>query len=73
MASAKLAITQFFTAFVALFTVIEKLANTADNLASVAEESSGAFRDQARIDRAQKLAALNHETAKQQKTLSLDA
>jgi hypothetical protein len=57
------AFTQFFTALTVLFTAFSKLCGTADNLASVAEESSGAYRDQARIERAAKLAALNKQLA----------
>jgi hypothetical protein len=55
------AFNQVFIAIALFFTVIEKLFKTADNLATVAEESSGTYKDQARIQRRAKLAALNKE------------
>lgn len=73
MSAISLAITQLFTAFTVLFTAFEKIAKTADNLASVAEESSGAYMDQARVQRAQKLAALNAESATQAAQLKATA
>lgn len=50
---------QFFSMITVLFTAGEKLAKSADNLATWAEESTGAFSDQARIERAKKLALIN--------------
>lgn len=55
------AFTQFFTAISVLFSALEKLCLTADNLATVASEESGAYKDQARSDRLAKLAALNKQ------------
>jgi hypothetical protein len=55
------AFTQFFAALTVLFSAFSKLAGTVDNLASVAEESSGQYKDQARIDRQAKLYALRNE------------
>ena len=53
------AFTQFFAALTVLFTAFTKLAGTVDNLATVAEESSGSYKDQARVERIAKLKALN--------------
>lgn len=50
---------QFFTMITVLFTAGEKLAKTADNFATWAEEGSGAFADQARVERNKKLMILN--------------
>lgn len=55
------AIKQFFAMFTVLFAAGEKLAKTADNFATWAEESSGAFSDQARIERKQKLALITNQ------------
>lgn len=55
------AFTIFFAALGMFFKTFESLANTANNLATVAEESSGAYKDQARIERQAKIAALNKE------------
>ena len=46
---------QFFTMLTVLFSAGEKTAKSLDNLATWAEESSGAFADQARIERKKKL------------------
>lgn len=61
MSAFSLAFTQFFSALAVLFTAFEKLCKTADNLATVADESSGAYKDQARVERIAKLRALNAE------------
>jgi hypothetical protein len=61
MSSISLAITQLFTALTVLFTAFESICKTADNLATVAEESSGQYRDQARIQRAMQLSKLEAE------------
>ena len=53
------AFTSFFAALTVLFSAFKSAANTLNNLAVVAEESSGAYKDQARIDRAQKLRDAN--------------
>lgn len=58
MSAFSTAFNQFFRAFALFFTVVERLFQTADNLATVAEESSGSYKDQARIDRQIKVAAL---------------
>ena len=55
------AFTQFFAALTVLFTAFNKICLTADNLATVAEQASGAYRDQARIERVANLAKLNAE------------
>jgi hypothetical protein len=60
MSAISLAITQFFSALAVFFTAFEKIGKTADNLATIAEESSGAYMDEARITRQEKLAKLNH-------------
>lgn len=52
------ALVQFFTAITTFFSAFEKIAKTADNLATVASESSGAYCDEARIQRSIKLKAL---------------
>lgn len=51
MQSISLAITQFFTMLSVLFSAGEKLAGSIDNLATVANESSGDYADEARIQR----------------------
>ena len=45
------AFTQFFTALTVLFAAFSKICQTADNLATVAEEASGTYKDQAHHDR----------------------
>lgn len=55
MTAISTAITQFFTALTVLFAAFSKLAGTVDNIMTVAEESSGTYKDQARIDRQIKL------------------
>jgi hypothetical protein len=52
MTALKLAFIQFFTAFTMLGKFAESVMQTLLNISTVAEESSGAFMDQARIDRA---------------------
>lgn len=47
---------QLFSMFTVLFSAGEKLAATVDNLATVAEETSGQYKDQSRINRAKALA-----------------
>lgn len=61
MSAFSTAFTQFFAALTVLFTAFTKIASTVDNLATVADESSGAYCDEARIQRQMKLAKLNHE------------
>jgi hypothetical protein len=58
MGAISTAITQLFTALTVLFTAFESLCKTANNLATVAEESSGTYMDQARIDRQIKLSKM---------------
>lgn len=70
MGAISTAITQLFTALTVLFTAFESLCKTADNLATVAEESSGQYKDQARIERQRKLAQLTHDAAVEAKTLN---
>ena len=64
MSAFSLMVTQFFTMFSNLFSAANKICITADNLATVAEESSGTYRDQARIDREIKIKALEASRAK---------
>jgi hypothetical protein len=45
------AFAQFFAALTVLFTAFKSMCSTIDNLATVAEEASGQYKDQARIDR----------------------
>lgn len=49
---------QAFIAIATFFYAVEKLAKATDHLSSWAEESAGAFADEARIERQQKLKAL---------------
>ena len=53
---------QLWAAFTVLFVGFEKVANAANHLSTWAEESAGAFADEARIHRQQKLAALKAQT-----------
>ena len=64
------AFTQLFSALTVLFTAFESICNTANNLATVAEESSGSYKDQARIDRQMKLAQLEADRAAAAKALA---
>ena len=50
---------QFFTAITVFFTALEKLAKATNHLSTWAEESAGAFADEARVQRQAKLNALN--------------
>lgn len=52
---------QFFTAFSTLFRAFNNVATAMENITDVAAEASGTYRDQARIERAAKLRALNAE------------
>lgn len=72
MGSFSLAFTQFFNAVTVLFTAIEKICKTADNLATVAEESSGTYMDEARIQRQMKLAKLQAERLTEAKQLAIE-
>lgn len=51
MQAISVAIVQFFTMLTTLFSAGEKLAGAIDNLATVANESSGDYADEARINR----------------------
>lgn len=51
MSAFSTAFTQFFTALTVLFAAFSKMAGTIDNIMTVAEESSGTYKDQARHDR----------------------
>lgn len=55
------AFNQFFSFIAICFTALERLGKTADNLATVAEESSGQYKDAARIERAARLHKLKQE------------
>ena len=63
------AFTQFFTALTVLFTAFSKICQTADNLASVAEDASGTYKDQAYIDRQ---IALSKREAERRTALAAD-
>lgn len=65
MSAFSIAFTQFFAAITVLFNAFASICQTANNLATVAEESSGQYKDQARVERQAKLRALNaeHDTA----------
>lgn len=62
MSAISAAITQFFSALTVLFSAFEKGAKTIDNLATVAEQSSAMYMDEAAEKRKQKLAQLTAET-----------
>lgn len=49
---------QLFSAITVYFVAFEKIANTANHLSTWAEESAGAFADQARIERQAKMNAM---------------
>lgn len=51
------ALRQLFIMLATFFSAGEKIAKTLDNLATVAEETSGSYVDEARADRQAKLAA----------------
>jgi hypothetical protein len=51
------AIRQFLIMLATFFSAGEKIAKTLDNLATVAEETSGSYVDEARADRQAKIAA----------------
>lgn len=52
---------QIFTAITVFFGSVEKLAKASDHLSTWAEETAGAFADEAREQRKLKLAALKKE------------
>lgn len=52
------AIAQFFTTITTLFGAVDRGAKAIDHLAQWAEESSGAFADQARVERQARLVEL---------------
>ena len=59
MSAFSTAFTQFFAALTVLFSAFSSICKTADNLATVAEEASGSYKDQARIERLANLRKLN--------------
>jgi hypothetical protein len=65
MQALSLAFTQFFATLAVFFSAFEKFGKTIDNIATVAEESSGQYRDEAHINRQAKLLELNEKLAKQ--------
>jgi len=71
MSAFSLAFTQFFSALTVLFSAFENICKTADNLAVVAEESSGTYKDQAREDRS--VAVLKRIQARKEAQLQLAA
>lgn len=60
---------QLFSSITVFFMALEKIAFASNHLASWAEESSGAFADEARIQRQAKLNALKGELAQSQQDL----
>jgi hypothetical protein len=56
---------QLFASFAVLFSAMEKYFKALDHIGTYVEESTGAFADQARIERQQKFAALSAPTAPQ--------
>jgi hypothetical protein len=70
MQALSLAFTQFFATLAVFFSAFEKFGKTIDNIATVAEESSGAYVDEARSNRQTKLLELNEKLATQQKRIA---
>lgn len=66
MQAISVAIVQFFTMLTTLFSAGEKLAGAVDNLATVANESSGDYADEARINREMRKAQRLADQRKQQ-------
>ena len=64
---------QMFAAFAALFMAFERIANSLNNLAEVAEETSAQYKDDARITRAELRAKREAEHRKLLKQLEADA
>lgn len=64
------ALNQFFTAVTVFFSAFEKTAKAVEHLATWSEESAGAFADQARIDRADKLMEMQAASGVKAKALS---
>lgn len=62
---------QFFLAFTAFFIALEKTANATVYLSTWAEESAGAFADEARIQRQYKLNQMLKETKVTDKQLNI--
>lgn len=62
--------TQLFAAFTAYFVAFEKTANAAVHLSTWAEESAGAFADEARIQRESKRQQLMHQAKVTEKQLN---
>jgi len=54
---------QFYAMFTMLFGTVERFLKSLDNLATVAEETSAQYVDDARITRKQNMIRLNKETA----------
>jgi hypothetical protein len=65
------AIVQFFSAITVLFGAFEKGAKTIDNILTVAEEASGAYKDEAKADRAKKAAARARELLADQQNVGI--
>lgn len=61
---------QAFTALTVFFLATEKLAKAADHLSTWAEESAGAFADEARMQRQAKFLAMQKQLADQQQANS---
>jgi hypothetical protein len=61
---------QLFAAITSYFVALEKTANAAVHLSTWAEESAGAFADEARVQRQQKLNLMLKETRVTEKQLS---
>lgn len=72
MSAFSLAFTQFFATLAAFFNAFEKLGKTIDNVASVAEQSSGMYRKEAEFNLASKDLELSKKLADQRKQLALE-
>lgn len=62
---------QMFTALTIFFVSLEKVAKASEHLSTWAEETAGAFADEARIQRQQKLNAMLKESKVTEKQLAV--
>jgi len=62
---------QMFTAITIFFVSLEKVAKASEHLSTWAEETAGAFADEARIQRQQKLNAMLKESKVTEKQLAV--
>lgn len=64
---------QFFAAIASFFSAAEKLGSAANHLGTWADESAGAFADEARIQRTQKRMLLDSDTHRLALTTNVSA